>query len=193
MIDAFAVARDTGMGTRINTVMQTCFFAISGVLPRDEAIAQIKKSIEKTYGKRGPEVVRKNFAAVDQTLENLHQVTVPAAVTATRALPPIVSDAAPDFVKRVTAVMLANKGDLLPVSAFPVDGTWPTATAQWEKRNIALDIPVWDAAICIQCNKCAMVCPHAAIRAKVYESGPPEGRARPPSSRSTSRATSSRG
>ena len=170
VIDAFAVARDTGMGTRINTVMQTCFFAISGVLPRDEAIAQIKKSIEKTYGKRGAEVVRKNFAAVDQTLENLHQVTLPSAVTATRMLPPIVSDAAPDFVKRVTAVMLANKGDLLPVSAFPVDGTWPTATAQWEKRNIAQEIPVWDAAICIQCNKCAMVCPHAAIRAKVYES-----------------------
>jgi pyruvate-ferredoxin/flavodoxin oxidoreductase len=170
VIDAFSVARDTGMGTRINTVMQTCFFAISGVLPRDEAIEQIKKSIEKTYGKRGPDVVRKNFAAVDQTLENLHKVTVPAAVTATRKLPPIVSDAAPDFVKRVTAVMLANKGDLLPVSAFPVDGTWPTATAQWEKRNIAQDIPVWDAAICIQCNKCAMVCPHAAIRAKVYES-----------------------
>jgi pyruvate-ferredoxin/flavodoxin oxidoreductase len=170
VIDAFSVARDTGMGTRINTVMQTCFFAISGVLPRDEAIEQIKKSIEKTYGKRGPEVVRKNFAAVDQTLENLHKVTVPAAVSATRRLPPIVSDAAPDFVKRVTAVMLANKGDLLPVSAFPVDGTWPTATAQWEKRNIAQDIPVWDAAICIQCNKCAMVCPHAAIRAKVYES-----------------------
>jgi len=170
VIDAFAVARDTGMGTRINTVMQTCFFAISGVLPRDEAIEQIKKSIEKTYGKRGPDVVRKNFAAVDQTLENLHKVTVPAAVTSTRKLPPIVSDAAPDFVKRVTAVMLANKGDLLPVSAFPVDGTWPTATAQWEKRNIAQDIPVWDPAICIQCNKCAMVCPHAAIRAKVYES-----------------------
>ncbi len=170
VIDAFAVARDTGMGTRINTVMQTCFFAISGVLPRDEAIAQIKKSIEKTYGKRGPEVVRKNFAAVDSTLEHLHQVKVPAAATATRALPPIVADAAPDFVKRVTALMLANKGDLLPVSAFPVDGTWPTATAQWEKRNIAQDIPVWDAAICIQCNKCAMVCPHAAIRAKVYES-----------------------
>jgi pyruvate-ferredoxin/flavodoxin oxidoreductase len=170
VIDAFSVARDTGMGTRINTVMQTCFFAISGVLPRDEAIDQIKKSIEKTYGKRGADVVRKNFAAVDQTLENLHKVMVPAAVSATRTLPPIVADAAPDFVKRVTAVMLANKGDLLPVSAFPVDGTWPTATAQWEKRNIAQDIPVWDAAICIQCNKCAMVCPHAAIRAKVYES-----------------------
>jgi pyruvate-ferredoxin/flavodoxin oxidoreductase len=169
VIDAYSVARDTGMGTRINTVMQTCFFAISGVLPRDEAIAQIKKSIEKTYGKRGPEVVRKNFAAVDQTLAHLYEVKVPAEVTAKRAMPPIVSDAAPDFVKRVTALMLANKGDLLPVSAFPVDGTWPTATAQWEKRNIAQDIPVWDPAICIQCNKCAMVCPHAAIRIKVYE------------------------
>jgi len=169
VIDAFAVARETDMGTRINTVMQTCFFAISGVLPRDEAIAQIKRAIEKTYGKRGPEVVRKNFAAVDQSLANLHKVDVPAAATATRALPPIVSDDAPDFVKRVTAVMLANKGDLLPVSAFPVDGTWPTATTQWEKRNIAQDIPVWDPAICIQCNKCAMVCPHAAIRIKVYE------------------------
>jgi pyruvate-ferredoxin/flavodoxin oxidoreductase len=170
VIDAYKVARDTGMGTRINTVMQTCFFAISGVLPRDEAIGQIKTAIEKTYGKRGPDVVKKNFAAVDQTLEHLYEVTVPAAATATRRLPPIVADAAPDFVKRVTAVMLANKGDLLPVSAFPVDGTWPVATAQWEKRNIAQDIPVWDPAICIQCNKCTMVCPHAAIRAKVYES-----------------------
>ncbi len=175
VIDAYSVARDTGMGNRINTIMQTCFFAISGVLPRDEAITQIKKAIEKTYGKRGPEVVRKNFAAVDQTLANLHQVAVPERVTATRLMPPIVADAAPDFVKRVTAVMLANKGDLLPVSAFPVDGTWPSATAQWEKRNIAQDIPVWDAAICIQCNKCAMVCPHAAIRAKVYEPALLEG------------------
>ena len=169
VIDGFKVARDTGMGTRINTVMQTCFFAISGVLPRDEAIAQIKKAIEKTYGKRGPDVVKRNFAAVDQTLEHLHKFAVPAAVTATRSLPPIVSDAAPDFVKRVTAVMLANKGDLLPVSAFPVDGTWPVGTTQWEKRNIAQDIPVWDPALCIQCNKCVMVCPHAAIRVKVYE------------------------
>ncbi|HPW20853.1 MAG TPA: pyruvate:ferredoxin (flavodoxin) oxidoreductase [Vicinamibacterales bacterium] len=169
VIDAFAVARETGMGTRINTVMQTCFFAISGVLPREEAIAQIKGAIEKTYGKRGPDVVRKNFAAVDQALANLHRVTVPASPTATRTLPPIVPDPAPDFVKRVTALMMANKGDLLPVSAFPVDGTWPTATTQWEKRNIAQDIPVWDEALCIQCNKCAMVCPHAAIRIKVYD------------------------
>ena len=170
VIDAYSVARDTGMGTRINTIMQTCFFAISGILPREEAIAQIKHAIEKTYGKRGPEVVAKNFEAVDQTLAHLHEVPVPAAATSTRGMPPIVSAAAPDFVQRVTAVMMANKGDLLPVSAFPVDGTWPTATTQWEKRNIALDIPVWDAKLCIQCNKCALVCPHAAIRAKVYPS-----------------------
>jgi pyruvate-ferredoxin/flavodoxin oxidoreductase len=170
VIDAYKVAKDTGMGTRINTIMQTCFFAISGVLPREEAIAQIKKAIQKTYGKRGEDVVRKNYAAVDQTLANLHQVKVPGQITATRVKPPVVSPEAPDFVQRVTSVMLANKGDLLPVSAFPVDGTWPVATAQWEKRNIALEIPVWDPVICIQCNKCAMVCPHAAIRAKVYES-----------------------
>jgi pyruvate-ferredoxin/flavodoxin oxidoreductase len=167
VIDAYKVAKDTGMGVRINTIMQTCYFAISGVLPRDEAIAQIKKSIEKTYGKKGPEVVRKNFAAVDHTLAHLYEVKVPGKVTAKRVMPPIVSDAAPDFVKRVTSVMIANKGDLLPVSAFPVDGTWPTATTKWEKRNIALEIPVWDPAICIQCNKCVMVCPHASIRAKV--------------------------
>jgi pyruvate-ferredoxin/flavodoxin oxidoreductase len=170
VIDAYRVARNTGMGTRINTIMQTCFFAISGILPRDEAVAQIKKAIEKTYGKRGPDVVRKNFAAVDETLAHLFEVRVPDRPTAVRRRPPIVPDAAPDFVKRVSAVMLAGKGDLLPVSAFPVDGTWPTATAQWEKRNIALEIPVWDERICIQCNKCALVCPHAAIRAKVYPS-----------------------
>ena len=169
VIDAYKVAKDTGMGVRINTIMQTCFFAISGVLPRDEAITQIKKAIEKTYGKKGPEVVKKNFAAVDHTLAHLFEVKVPGKVTATRAMPPIVSEKAPDFVQRVTAVMIANKGDLLPVSAFPVDGTWPTATTKWEKRNIALEIPVWDEAICIQCNKCALVCPHASIRAKVYE------------------------
>jgi pyruvate-ferredoxin/flavodoxin oxidoreductase len=171
VIDAYEVAKATGMGTRINTIMQTCFFAISGVLPRDEAIAQIKHSIEKTYGKRGEDVVQKNFAAVDGTLANLHEVKVPATVNAKYQRPPLVSAKAPDFVQHVTAMMLANKGDLLPVSAFPVDGTWPTDTARWEKRNIALDIPVWDPKICIQCNKCAMVCPHAAIRAKVYDPG----------------------
>ena len=168
VIDGYAVAKANGMGTRINTIMQTCFFAISGVLPRDEAIEHIKGTIEKTYGKRGPDVVARNFAAVDDTLAHLEAVAIPTAVSSTRQRPPMVSPAAPDFVQRVTAVMLSNQGDLLPVSAFPIDGTWPTATAQWEKRNIAQDIPEWDAAICIQCNKCAMVCPHAAIRAKVF-------------------------
>jgi pyruvate-ferredoxin/flavodoxin oxidoreductase len=168
-IDAYKVAKATGMGTRINTIMQTCFFAISGVLPRDEAIAQIKKAIQKTYGRKGEEVVRKNFAAVDQTLEQLFKVDLTGKTPNGKPLPPIVSDEAPDFVKRVTGVMLANKGDLLPVSAFPVDGTWPTSTARWEKRNIALEIPAWTPKLCIQCNKCAMVCPHAAIRAKVYQ------------------------
>ena len=170
VIDGYTVARNAGMANRINTIMQTCFFAISGVLPKDEAISKIKDAIKKTYGKRGDAVVQANYRAVDETLANLHQVTVPAAMTATRRMPPVVSDDAPDFVKRVTAVMMANKGDLLPVSAFPIDGTWPTGTTKWEKRNIALDIPVWDEVLCIQCNKCAMVCPHAAIRAKVYPS-----------------------
>jgi pyruvate-ferredoxin/flavodoxin oxidoreductase len=167
-IDAYRVARENGMGGRINAVMQTCFFAISGVLPREEAIAKIKQAIEKTYGRKGAEVVRRNFAAVDATLEHLHRVPVPAGLTATRRRPPLVPEESPDFVKRVTALMIAGKGDLLPVSAFPVDGTWPLGTSQWEKRNIALEIPVWDAGICIQCNKCALVCPHAAIRAKLY-------------------------
>jgi pyruvate-ferredoxin/flavodoxin oxidoreductase len=168
-IDAYALAKQVGMGGRINTIMQTCFFGISGILPKDEAIAHIKKSIEKTYGKRGPEVVKRNCEVVDLALEHLHEVPVPAAVTATRSRPPIVSEKAPDFVQKITAVMLAGKGDLLPVSAFTVDGTWPVGTAKWEKRNIALEIPVWDPKVCIQCNQCALVCPHAAIRAKVYD------------------------
>jgi pyruvate-ferredoxin/flavodoxin oxidoreductase len=168
VIDAYGVAQAAGMGTRINTIMQTCFFAISGVLPRDEAIAHIKHTIEKTYGKRGDAVVARNFDAVDATLARLVEVTVPASPTATRHLPPIVPDEAPDFVKRVTAVMLANQGDRLPVSAFPIDGTWPTGTAKWEKRNVAISIPIWDEQLCIQCNKCALVCPHAAIRVKIY-------------------------
>ena len=173
VIDGYEVGAKTGMGRRINTIMQTCFFAISGVLPREEAIAQIKKSIEKTYGKKGAELVRMNFEAVDQTLANLHEVKVPAAATSKIRKPPIVPQEAPDFVQKITALMLANKGDLLPVSAFPVDGTFATATAQWEKRNIALEIPVWDEKLCIQCNKCAMVCPHAAIRAKVFDPAVP--------------------
>ncbi|MEW6270439.1 MAG: pyruvate:ferredoxin (flavodoxin) oxidoreductase [Thermodesulfobacteriota bacterium] len=167
VIDAHRLARELGMRGRINTIMQTCFFAISGVLPREEAIACIKKDIEKSYARKGESVVRANLAAVDATLSHLHRVEVPSAATASRVRPPIVAAEAPDFVRRVTATMLAGKGDLLPVSAFPVDGTWPVGTARWEKRNITLEIPVWDEAICIQCNKCALVCPHAAIRAKV--------------------------
>jgi pyruvate-ferredoxin/flavodoxin oxidoreductase len=168
-IDAYDVARNTGMGGRINTIMQTCFFAISGVLPREEAIAQIKKAIEKTYGKRGPAVVKANWDAVDATLANLAEVPVPAAPTTARKRPPVVSDRAPDFVKQVTATIMAGRGDTLPVSAFSVDGTWPAGTTKWEKRNVALEIPVWDPKICIQCNWCALVCSHAAIRVKVYD------------------------
>jgi pyruvate-ferredoxin/flavodoxin oxidoreductase len=167
VIDADRVAQAAGMGGRINAIMQACFFAISGVLPREDAIAAIKRSIEKTYGKKGTEVVQRNFAAVDASLANLFPVPTRSAVTSKRARPPTVAREAPDFVQRVTAMMAQNKGDLLPVSAFPIDGTWPTGTARWEKRNLALEIPVWDERICIQCNKCALVCPHAAIRAKV--------------------------
>ncbi len=167
-IDAASVAKDVGMGKRINTIMQTCFFAISGVLPREQAISHIKKAIKNTYGKRGSVVVDANYAAVDRTLAALREVAVPRAPTSNRALPAPIPEGAPSFVQRVTAAMLANHGDLLPVSAFPPDGTWPTGTAKWEKRNIAEEIPVWDEALCIQCNKCALVCPHAAIRAKVY-------------------------
>jgi pyruvate-ferredoxin/flavodoxin oxidoreductase len=169
VIDAYAVARAAGLGTRINTIMQTCFFAISGVMPRDEAIGQIKRAIEKTYRKRGAEVVQRNFEAVDATLAHLGEVAVPTSPTASHPLQPVVPKEAPDFVKRVTALMLANQGDRLPVSAFPVDGTWPTGTSKWERRNIATEIPVWDVELCIQCNKCALVCPHAAIRVKAYE------------------------
>jgi pyruvate-ferredoxin/flavodoxin oxidoreductase len=169
-IDAYQVARESGMGNRINTIMQTCFFAISGVLPREEAIAQIKKSIEKTYGKKGEEIVRKNFAAVDQTLAHLHEVTLPETVNG-HALPPIVPPDAPDAVKQITATILAGKGDLLPVSAFEPDGTFAVGTSRWEKRNLASQIPTWEPDLCIQCNKCAMACPHAAIRAKVYPAG----------------------
>jgi pyruvate-ferredoxin/flavodoxin oxidoreductase len=168
-IDANSVAKATGMGTRINTIMQTCFFAISGVLPRADAIEGIKKAIKKTYGKRGEEVVRRNFEAVDKTLEHLAEIKVTPTATSAIARGTFVREGMPDFVKRVSAVMMAGQGDLLPVSAFPADGTWPTATTQFEKRNIATDIPVWNPNICIQCNKCSFVCPHAAIRAKVYD------------------------
>ena len=169
VIDAVKVAQATGMGGRINTVMQTCFFAIAGILPRDEAIAKIKDSIRKTYGKKGEVIVQKNFEAIDQTLANLFEVVVPEATTSQIQRPLAVSAAAPEFVQEVTAKIIGGNGDLLPVSALPCDGTFPTGTAQWEKRNIALEIPVWEPDICIQCAKCAMACPHAAIRIKVYE------------------------
>ncbi|HUI56559.1 MAG TPA: pyruvate:ferredoxin (flavodoxin) oxidoreductase [Bryobacteraceae bacterium] len=169
VIDGYEVAKQTGMGGRVNTIMQTCFFAISGVLPREEAIAAIKHSIEKTYGKRGESVVKKNFAAVDAALDHLHPVTVPGKVTALFDIRLPVPAAAPGFVQKVTAKIVAGEGDDLPVSAMPIDGTFPTATAQWEKRNIALEIPEWDEELCIQCGKCVLVCPHSVIRAKVYD------------------------
>ncbi len=169
VIDGYQVAREAGMGQRINTIMQTCFFAISGVLPREEAIEQIKKAIEKTYGKRGEVVVQKNFAAVDAALSHLHLVDVPATASTGYELPPIISRQAPEFVQRVLGEIIAGNGDYLPVSAMPIDGTFPTATAKWEKRNIAQDVPVWDEKLCIQCGKCVMVCPHSCIRSKIYE------------------------
>ena len=169
IIDAYEVAKNTGMGTRINTIMQTCFFAISGVLPKDEAITAIKDAIKKTYGKRGEVVVQKNFAAVDQALAHLHRVQVPSEVTSTITRRAVVPDEAPEFVREVLGTIISGFGDDLPVSALPVDGTYPTATTQWEKRNVALEIPVWETDLCIQCGKCAFVCPHAAIRQKVYE------------------------
>ncbi|HEX6798593.1 MAG TPA: pyruvate:ferredoxin (flavodoxin) oxidoreductase [Ktedonobacterales bacterium] len=188
VIDASRVARESGMPGRINTVMQTCFFALSGVLPRDEAIAAIKQAIAKTYGKRGEEVVRRNAAAVDQALAHLEEVAVPAedeTVEANDAAngvcnsPAALPCEAPAFVRDVLGPMLAGVGDTLPVSALPDDGTYPTGTARWEKRNLADEVPVWDPEICIQCGKCTLVCPHAAIRMKVYEpetlAGAPEG------------------
>jgi pyruvate-ferredoxin/flavodoxin oxidoreductase len=168
-INGYRVAQEAGMGGRINTVMQVCFFAISGVLPREEAIAEIKKFTTKTYAKKGENVVQMNLRAIDQTLENLFEVT-PGAVgeTDTVMLPPV-ADGAPVFVKDVLGMMIARRGDELPVSAMPIDGTYPTGTAAWEKRNLALEVPVWEPEICIQCGKCAMVCPHAVIRIKAYE------------------------
>ena len=169
VIDGYKVAEATGMGRRINTIMQTCFFAISGVLPREQAIASIKDAIKKTYGRYGDVVVKRNFEAVDQTLEHLYKVEVPEAVTSqiTRRKP--VSEEAPEFVQEVLGQIIARNGDDIPVSALPVDGTYPSSTSRWEKRNIALEIPVWEPELCIQCGKCVFVCPHAVIREKVYE------------------------
>jgi pyruvate-ferredoxin/flavodoxin oxidoreductase len=181
VIDATQVALEAGMKGRINTVMQVCFFALAGVLPREEAIAQIKKSIRKTYGKKGEEVVQMNLTAVDRTLEHLHEVSarepVVVGVNGSATYNPV-SDTAPAFVHDVLGQMMARHGDDLPVSVLPVDGTYPSGTAQWEKRNIAAEIPVWEPDVCIQCGKCVMVCPHSVIRAKVYE---PEQLANAPS------------
>ncbi|MGC9328446.1 MAG: pyruvate:ferredoxin (flavodoxin) oxidoreductase, partial [Candidatus Hinthialibacter sp.] len=170
VIDAYKVARETGMGARINTIMQTCFFAISGVLPREEAIQAIKDAIKKTYGKKGDQIVQMNYNAVDQSLSNMHEVNYPSEATSTIEIPPPVSPKAPKFVQEVTAEIIAGRGDLIPTSKFPEDGTFMTGTTKWEKRNIALEIPVWDPDTCIQCAKCSMVCPHAAIRFNIYDS-----------------------
>ncbi len=169
VIDGYKVARETGMGGRINTILQTAFFAISGVLPRDEAIAKIKEAIKKTYGRKGEEIVKKNYAAVDAALAHLHEVKVPDKVTSTIDMRPPVPPEAPEFVQKVTAKMIAGEGDSLPTSVLPADGTYPSGTTKWEKRNIALEIPVWETDLCIQCGKCVMACPHAVIRAKVYD------------------------
>ncbi len=168
VIDAIKVAEAAGLGGRINSVMQTCFFAISKILSKDAAIEMIKKAIKKTYGAKGDKIVQMNWVAVDRTLENLFEVEIPAAVSSTQLMAPTVSVKAPQFVQDVTAPIIAGFGDMLPVSKMPIDGTYPTGTAMWEKRNIALEVPVWDPEVCIQCNKCVIVCPHASIRAKVY-------------------------
>jgi len=169
VINGYDVAEKTGMGGRMNTIMQTAFFAISGILPREAAIAEIKHAIEKSYGKRGEAVVKKNFEAVDATIASLYEVKVPVEADSktTRRLP--VPNEAPEFVRNVLGQIIDSDGDNIPVSAFPVDGTFPTGTTQWEKRNLALEIPVWEADLCIQCGKCVMVCPHAVIRHKVYD------------------------
>jgi pyruvate-ferredoxin/flavodoxin oxidoreductase len=169
IIDAYKVAKESGLGVRINTIMQTCFFAISGVLPREQAIEEIKKSIKKTYARKGEAIVQMNYQVVDHSLNNMYEIPVPLKATSTFDRPPVVSPKAPQFVKEVTAEIMAGRGDLLPVSKFPSDGTWPMATTQWEKRCIALEIPVWDTEICIQCGKCVIICPHATILAKAYK------------------------
>lgn len=171
VIDGYAVADKSGMGKRINTIMQTCFFAISGVLPQEQAIAAIKQAVEKTYGKKGQRIVEINFKAIDETVSSLNQVQIPSSVTNDFDIRSLIQGSAPSFVKHVTGEIIAGRGDLLPVSAMPVDGTFPTGTAAYEKRNLALEIPVWETDLCTQCGKCVMVCPHGAIRSKIYSTG----------------------
>jgi pyruvate-ferredoxin/flavodoxin oxidoreductase len=168
VIDAERVARETGMGSRVNTIMQTCFFAISGVLPRDEAVARIKEAVRKSYGRKGDEVVEKNFRAIDETLAHLNEVQVPEKVSSDVPMRPVVPEDAPHFVKSVTAMMMAGRGDELPTSALPVDGTYPTGTARWEKRGISGLVPIWEPDLCIQCGNCSFVCPHSVIRNKFF-------------------------
>jgi len=169
VIDAYKIAKEVGLGVRINTIMQTCFFAISNVLPKDEAIRYIKDYTKKSYGKRGEAVLQMNYKAVDQAVAQLHEVKVQDRTAGHLEMRPPVPKEAPEFVRKVTAKIVAGQGDDVPVSAFPVDGTFPSATTRWEKRNIALEIPVWDPSICIQCGKCSSICPHAVIRGKVYD------------------------
>ncbi len=175
IIDAYQVAKDTGMGSRMNTILQTCFFAISKVLPGEQAIEAIRQSIRDTYGRKGDEIVQQNLHAVDETLAHMFEVTVPDKVTSHAEMTAAFAAGAPKFERDVLSVIYAGHGDEIPVSAFPVDGTFPVGTAKWEKRNIALEIPAWDTKICIQCGKCAMVCPHAVLRIKVYDSKQLEG------------------
>jgi pyruvate-ferredoxin/flavodoxin oxidoreductase len=169
VIDASSVASGLGLGSRVNTILQTCFFALSGVMPRDTAIAAIKRETEKTYARKGKDVVQKNFAAIDSALANLHEVDVRGRAIGKRVRLTLVPDTAPEFVRTVTAPILALRGDSLPVSALPVDGTYPTGTSRYEKRNIADEVPVWEPDLCIQCGQCAIVCPHSVIRAKFYD------------------------
>ena len=184
VIDAGRIAREAGLGGRINTVLQTCFFAISGVLERAEAIARVKAAIAKSYDRRGASVIEANLRAVDRAVEGLERVEVPGAATSRREPDPLVPAGAPEFVQKVTATMMAGRGDELPVSALPVDGTWPSGTAAYEKRKISELVARWDPDLCIQCGNCSFVCPHSVIRSKYYdrsqlESAPPAFRSAP--------------